>query len=183
MTIFETERLLVRHLQADDVDNLLAITGDAELMRYMGDGKPLSRELTAKWIDVSINNYATKGYGCSAVIDKQDGAFIGFCGLVRSEMAEPPDDAELIYALQKPYWGRGLTTEVAGAMLAYGLRKCALKRIIATIDPANTPSIRVAHKIGFEYARTEPDSDGLPTQIYELTAEYRVKYASMENAE
>ena len=77
--IFETERLLVRQLNADDVDNLYAITGDAELMRYVGDCQPLSYELTAKWVDVSINNYATKGYGCSAVIDKRDGAFIGFC--------------------------------------------------------------------------------------------------------
>ena len=72
VVIFETERMLVRQLQADDVDSLYAITGDTELMRHMGDGQPLSRELTAKWVEVSINNYATKGYGCSAVIDKRD---------------------------------------------------------------------------------------------------------------
>ncbi len=169
MIIFETERLLVRHLQVDDIENLYAVTGDAELMRYMGDGQPLSRELTAKWIDVSINNYTTKGYGCSAVIDKQDGAFIGFCGLVRSELAEPPDDAELIYALRKPYWGQGLATEVGRAMLAYGKQSCGLKRIIATIDPANTASIQVAYKIGFRHTMTVADADGLPTQVYELT--------------
>lgn len=171
MVIFETERLLVRHLEPDDVDNLYAITGDAELMRYVGDSEPLSRELNVKWIEVSINNYATKGYGCSAVIDKRDGAFIGFCGLVRSEFAEPPDDAELIYSLKKAYWGQGLATEVAGAMLAYGLGKCGLKRIIATIDPANSASIRVAEKIGFYYVRTEWDADGLPTHVYELKTE------------
>ena len=168
-SIFETERLLVRHLQAGDEDNLYAITGDAELMRYMGDGQPLSRELTEKWISVSLNNYATKGYGCSAVIDKRDGAFIGFCGLVRSEQAEPPDDAELIYALRKPYWGQGLATEVARAMLAYGKQFCGLKRMIATIDPANVVSIQVANKIGFRFTETVADSDGLPTHIYELS--------------
>lgn len=168
MVIFETARLSVRHLQADDLDNLYAITGDGELMRYVGDTKPLSRELTARWIDVSIHNYATKGYGCSAVIDKCDGAFIGFCGLVRSEFAEPPDDAELIYALRKPYWGHGLATEAAGAMIAYGWRSCGLKRIIATIDPENGASIRVANKIGFRYAKTELDSDGFPTHIYAM---------------
>lgn len=168
MIMFETDRLLVRHLKADDVDNLYAITGDAELMRYMGDGQPLSRELTATWVEVSINNYATKGYGCSAVIDKRDGSFIGFCGLVRSEFAEPPDDAELIYALRKPYWGQGLATEVAGAMLNYGKQICNLKRIIATIDPSNTASIQVAHKIGFCHTQTVSDSDGLSTYVYEL---------------
>jgi ribosomal-protein-alanine N-acetyltransferase len=169
MVIFETERLRVRHLQPDDSDNLYVVTGDPELMTYVGDGKPLSRELNDKWIQVSINNYAIKGYGCSVVIDKRDGAFIGFCGLVRSEFAEPPDDAELIYALRKPYWGQGLATEVAGAMFKYGKEKCDLKRIIATIDPNNTASIRVADKIGFEFAREVLDADGLPTHIYELT--------------
>src|SRR4051794_35038691 len=169
MTLFETERLLVQQLAADDVDNLYVVTSDPELMHYMGDGQPLSYELTAKWIDVSINNYATKAYGCSAVIDKRDGAFIGFCGLVRSEFAEPPDDAELIYALRKPYWGQGLATEVAGAMLEYGKQSCHLKRIIATIDPSNTASIQVVYKIGFRHTQTVSDSDGLPTHIYELS--------------
>lgn len=171
MLLFETLRLLVRHLEVADADDLYAVTSDAELMRHMGDGQPLSRELSDKWIDVSINNYATKGYGCSAVMDKRDGAFVGFCGLVRSEFAEPPDDAELIYALRKPYWGQGLATEVAAAMLAYGKASCKLKRIIATIDPANTASIHVARKIGFQHTKTVADSDGLPTHIYELTAE------------
>ncbi len=171
MLIFETERLQVRHLTRDDSDDLYAVTSDVELMRHMGDGQPLSRELSDKWIDVSINNYATKGYGCSAVIDKREGAFIGFCGLVRSEFAEPPDAAELIYALRKPYWGHGLATEVAAAMLAYGKASCKLKRIIATIDPANTASIHVARKIGFQHTKTVVDSDGLPTHIYELAAE------------
>jgi len=170
MVIFETERLLVRHLQAEDVDNLYAITGDPELMRYVGDTQPLSRELTAKWVDVSINNYATKGYGCSAVIDKQDGAFIGFCGLVRSERAEPPDDAEVIYALVKSHWGQGLATEVAGAMIAYGWRSCGLKRIIATIDPANMASANVAKKLGMRFVSTDVDEDGLASDLYESVA-------------
>lgn len=168
MTIFETERTLVRHLTEADSDSFYVLTGDAELTQYMGDNKPLSRELSDKWIQVSMKNYATKGYGCSAVIDKRDGAFIGFCGLVRSELAEPPDDAELIYSFKKAVWGQGLATEVGAAMLHYGFETCGLKRIIATIDPANTASIRVANKLGFMYSRSEPDEHGLPTHIYEL---------------
>ncbi len=169
-SLFETDRLVVRQLRPDDIDRLFAITGDAELMRYMGDGQPLSRELTAKWIEVSINNYATKGFGCSAVIDTRDGAFIGFCGLVQSEDAEPPEASELIYALLRSYWGQGLATELAAEMVAYGWRACGLKRIIATIYPKNLGSKRILEKIGMTYLKHELDEDGSPTDFYGINA-------------
>lgn len=167
-TLFETPRLIVRQLNLDDVDNLYAITRDAELMRYVGNNQPLSRELTQKWIDVSINNYQTKGYGCSAVISKADGEFIGYCGLVQSADVKPPQEAELIYALKKSHWGQGLATEVAGAMLAYGFKQCGLKRVVATIDPANTGSVHVVQKLGMTYYKSEADEFGLPTDFYEV---------------
>ncbi|MEZ4671345.1 MAG: GNAT family N-acetyltransferase [Anaerolineae bacterium] len=170
MTIlFETERLVVRELEVDDLDDFYAITGDAELSKYMGDRQPLSREITQKWIDISINNYRTKGYGCSAVIAKDDGAFIGFCGLVYSDNIRPPVEAELIYALLKRCWGRGLATEVAGAMLTYGFEKCGLKRIMATIDPENTASARVVTKAGMTFYKNEVYEDGETTDFYVIT--------------
>lgn len=166
--MFETQRLIVRQLTSDDLDNLYAITGEAELMRFVGDSQPLSRELTQKWIEVSINNYRTKGYGCSAVIDRDNGEFIGYSGLVYSDHIEPPHESELIYALKKSCWGQGLATEVAGAMLAYGLQQRGLKRIVATIYPANTASAHVVQKLGMHHLKREADADGVLIDFYEI---------------
>jgi RimJ/RimL family protein N-acetyltransferase len=168
MLILETPRLMVRQLRDDDLDNLYAITGDAELMRYVGDNQPLSREDTARWIAVSQANYRGQGFGCSAVINKAGGDFIGYCGLVYTPHTEKPHEAEIIYALKKDYWGQGLASEVAGAMLAYGFRQQHLTRIIATVDPENAASVRILEKLGMTYVRTDVDEHNLPTAFYAL---------------
>jgi RimJ/RimL family protein N-acetyltransferase len=164
MQIIETPRLSIRHLDERDFNALYALCSDPDVVRYMGDGQPLTAEQTRQWIGVSINNYATRGYGCSAVIDKASGAMIGFCGLVHP--VEAPEDVEIIYALRPEYWGRGLASEAAGAMLRYGLERFQLPQILATIDAANTASIAIVEKLGMRYLKTEPRDDGSSTLFY-----------------
>jgi [ribosomal protein S5]-alanine N-acetyltransferase len=165
MKLFETARLIVRQLQQDDLDDFYAICGDAELMRYMGNGEPLTREDTQRWIDVSVKNYQTRGYGCFAVIEKASGAFIGYCGLV---YAPNSTQVEIIYALMKAYWAQGLATEVARGMLGYGFAQYGFDSIAASIDPANVVSIRIVQKLGMKFLRETFDEDGLPTVWYAL---------------
>ena len=43
---FETERLVVRRLRRDDLDDFARLCGDPEIIRYMDNGEPLSRERT-----------------------------------------------------------------------------------------------------------------------------------------
>lgn len=169
MIIIQTPRLVIRHLQPQDFDDFYAICGDAELMHYMGDGQALTKEVTQQWIDVSLRNYETVGYGCSAVLDKLTHQFIGFCGLVRSH--ELPGEIELIYALAKPYWGQGLATEAAQAMLRYGFETFHLPRIYATVDPDNTASVKVIEKSGFRYTETISDEAGMVADCYVIVPE------------
>lgn len=164
--IIESNRLIIRHLVPEDFDDLFAICGDADTMRFMGDGRPLSSEATLCWIYVSIQNYAILGYGCSAVIDKSDSRFIGFTGLVRSQ--DVPGEIELIYALAKPCWGKGLASEAAQAMLRYGLHTLNLPCIYATVDPENISSVKIIEKCGFHYYQTAPDEHGLMTAYYRI---------------
>ena len=39
--ILETDRLVLRHWEKEDAEQLFAICGDADVMLYVGDGKPL----------------------------------------------------------------------------------------------------------------------------------------------
>lgn len=170
MKIVETDRLIIRYLQSEDLDEFYEICGDPEIMRYVGDGQPLSKEQTQRWIEKSQENYSKYGLGCLAVIAKDDGRLIGYCGLVNPTIA---GEAEVIYAFKKQYWGKGLASEAAKAMLDFGLKQCALKRIIATIAPSNHASIRIVEKWGMKYREQRLDDHNLPEVVYVIEgAEY-----------
>lgn len=155
--LFETARLLGRHLRPSDVDALVAVYGDAEAMRWVGDGEPLSRAQCAEWVAVSERNYRTRGYGMSALVERTSGATVGFCGLVHpAGQAE----AELKYAFRRDHWGRGLATEAARAMLAYAREGLGLRQAIATAYPQNLASLRVLRKAGMRPAPSRTDADG-----------------------
>ncbi len=161
--IFETERLYVRHFNDDDLDDFAALCADVRVMIYVGDSTPLPRSEVERWIGICKQKYAAYGYGTSAVFEKKSGRFIGCCGVVR---APNRDFDEIIYAYHSDTWGKGYATEAARAMLDYVFARSTLDRIYATIDPRNTPSINVAHKVGMHYEREELDDDGIPTAFY-----------------
>lgn len=155
--LFRTARMIGRHLRQSDVDALLAVYGDAEAMRWVGDGEPLDRAQCVEWVAVSERNYRTRGYGMSALVDRANGETIGFCGLVHPA---GQTQAELKYAFRREHWGRGLATEAAQAMLAYAQQELGLQHAIATAYPQNLASLRVLRKAGMHPAPTRTDADG-----------------------
>ena len=165
MDLFETQRLLIRHLEVTDVDAMFGIFSLPEVTKWMGDGEPLSQELCAKWIEVSQKNYATKGFGASAVIEKASGEFIGCSGIVYdSERQEP----EIIYAFHPSAWRKGYASELVPTMLNYGLTECGLTYILATIAEANKASAHVVEKAGMKFVTEEPNPDGHITLVYRI---------------
>ncbi|GLV60926.1 N-acetyltransferase [Dictyobacter sp. S3.2.2.5] len=157
MIVFETERLLVRYLRADDFESFYALCSDPEVMRYMGDGEPLTAEQTRDWIDISKNNYQMRGYGCFAIVSRQDQQMIGFGGLARP--ARNPY-LEIIYAFKKSCWGQGLASEFVKGLLKACFELWHLPRVEATIDPRNQASVKVVEKAGLRFVRSGPDEDG-----------------------
>lgn len=165
--LFTTERLLVRRLDADDLDALHAVYGDREAMHFVEDGEPLSRARCAEWVTVTERNYATRGYGMSAVVLAAAGEVVGFCGLVHPGGQR---QAELKYAYQRAHWGGGLASEAARAMLAHGAAAHGLERIIATVAPEHTASQRVLSKAGMTHHATRRNDDGSITEVFQWLA-------------
>jgi RimJ/RimL family protein N-acetyltransferase len=163
--LFETQRLFVRHFTPDDLDDFAALCANPDVMISMGDGQTLPRETVAHWIDVCQTKYATRGYGTSAVFEKESGQFVGYCGVVR---APGLDFDEVIYAFIPSAWGKGYATEVARPMIEYVFRVSSLDTIYATIAPTNTKSQNVAGKLGLRFER-EWDDDGDVALVYAIT--------------
>jgi [ribosomal protein S5]-alanine N-acetyltransferase len=162
--ISQTSRLILREYTLDDFEHLYSVCSDPELMQYCGDGNVLNAELTKKWIEVSINNYKTKGVGNSAIIDKISGEYIGYVGIVASEML--PGEMELIYVLKKKYWGHGIAAEASRSLLDYCFANTNYQTIYATIAAENLNSVKVIEKLGFEFIEKMTEDDGHESLVY-----------------
>lgn len=139
--ILRTERLVLRPLDATDLEHLVALHGDAEVMRFItGTGE--SREVVeARSLPDLL------GRPTWAVLDQ--GRFIGWASLRRNG-----DEAELGYRLSPSAWGRGHASEAARALIALGFGELCLERIWAQTMAVNLASRRVMEKAGLAYVRT-----------------------------
>ncbi len=161
--VFETPRLRARLLGPGDADALLAVYGDADVVRWVGDGQPLDRAQCEQWVEVTLRNYVTRGYGMVALLDRASGAVIGFCGLVHPG-GQP--EVEVKYALHRDWWGRGMATEAVGALLAQGAAAFGVARVIATAAAENAASHRVLRKAGLQPTELRRNDDGSFTQVF-----------------
>ena len=160
--LFETARLRVRRLVAADEASMYSVYGDPIAARWIDDGEPIAREDCARWIEVTLRNYAKYGYGMSAVEWRETGAVIGFVGLVHPGGQK---EAEVKYSFLREFWGRGIGTETVQGMVAYGQREHGLREIIATLNPANGASQRVLEKSGLSFREDRKNDDGSTTRV------------------
>lgn len=149
--IAQTDRLLLRRLRAEDAAALEAVLGDAEVMRY-SMGVLTQAEIFA-WLREQVEGYARRGFGPWAVVLRQTGGLIGYCGLFQLPDVGGLPAVEIGYRLARSSWGHGYATEAVCAVRDYAFASLGLTRLIALIDPANTASIRVAEKAGMVYER------------------------------
>ncbi|MDP2284301.1 MAG: GNAT family N-acetyltransferase [Pseudohongiella sp.] len=163
--VFETERLSVRRWRDEDVYDLLAVYGDADAMKWVGDGQTITEEQCHRWLDVTRRNYATRGYGMFAVELRSSPEVIGFCGLVHPGGQAM---AEAKYAYLRRYWGQGLATEVLRGLISYAVNTHGLSHIIATTAPENHASHAVLIKAGMRRGELRADEDGGFTQVFEF---------------
>jgi ribosomal-protein-alanine N-acetyltransferase len=164
--ILETKRLLLRHLVSSDLDDLFALYSDPDVVRYIPDA-PRTLEEAREELEWFTNGHPRfPNLGLWATIHKETGQFIGRCGLLPWTI-DGKDEVEVAFALAKAYWGQGLATEVAHALVQYGLEQLQLSRLICLIERENQASIRVATKIGMTFEKEGEDDKG-PFLVYAM---------------
>ena len=169
MNVLETNRLVLRRLALADAADLYRIYSDPETMKFMGKA-PDSVEEERDHIRSHIaHHYEKYGVGLWATVLKENNRFIGRCGLMRKQI-EGVEEVEIAYLLDREYWGKGLATEAAEAILKHGYDKYGFKRIVAVIHPQNVASTRVVEKIEMKYERDVLYGDIGKVALYALDA-------------
>ena len=152
MTQIETDRLLLRPWQQDDVERLVALYGDPRVARFLSlDGRPWPRERSEAMFEHFRRQWRERGVGPWAAIDKRNGGWLGQIGLNELPRWPGPDKVEVGWDLHPPVWGQGLATEGARAALGYGFEVVGLERIISTARADNAASRRVMEKCGLAF--------------------------------
>ncbi|MFD2028849.1 GNAT family N-acetyltransferase [Promicromonospora aerolata] len=145
-----TERLRFREMHDGDLDDLAALLGDPEVMRYYSS--PKTREQAQGWIDWNLRNYAEHGFGLW-IVETHDGEFVGDCGLTWQEV-DGVRDVEVGYHVRTALQGQGFATEAAAACRD-AAREAGVERLTANVRADNIASQRVAQKIGLtEWTRS-----------------------------
>ena len=163
--IIETERLLIRPFNLEDIEPSFEMNLDAEVSRYTGDGGVVSKqEIERRIVENVFGDYQKHGYGRLAVELKEERKFIGFTGL---KYIENLKEVELGYRFMRDYWGKGIATETGRACIDLGFNTLDLSKIIAMVLPENEGSIHVLDKLSFKYEKQIIEDD-LFIHIYSL---------------
>ena len=157
--ILETKRLILRRQVREDLDDLWTLYCNPEITKYIPDA-PLSFEETKEELEWFMNGHPKNPeLGLWATILKENGKFIGRCGLLPWTI-EGQKEVEVAYTIAQDYWGQGLGSEAAQAILQYGFEKLNLSRLICLIDSENIASQKVAEKIGMTFEKEGRDEIG-----------------------
>lgn len=150
--ILSTERLILRHLRAQDAPFLVELLNEPAFLRFIGDRQVRNpAQARAYLADGPLAMYERRGFGLFRVELRHGRLPIGICGLVQRDWLA---DIDLGYALLERYWGRGYAHEAAAATLAYARDHLGLRRIVALVQPDNGASIHLLEKLGMKHERT-----------------------------
>lgn len=142
--MIETERLILRVPEPADREPLHAMWADPAVMRDLGPTKSAAES------DASLARHL--GYaplGFRAVIRREDGATIGFCGLKPGASDTPIAGLlEVGWMLATPYWGRGYAREAAAAAIGWGWANRDDDAIVAITARQNAKSRALMARLG-----------------------------------
>ena len=164
MIFLETERLLFRTHEAKDEAYFVGMHTDPEVRRYVG-GQAWSLDKARHRFRNEYLGQPKETYGMWATILKEDGRYIGCCGL---RAAQDGKTAHLGYYFARPHWRRGFASEAARAFIDVAFTRLRLLRLVADVEEGNAASEHILLKLGFKYvSREQISSSGRVILLYE----------------
>jgi ribosomal-protein-alanine N-acetyltransferase len=148
LPVLETDRLFLRRLQADDLQDIFEYASDPEVAKYTSWPAHQTIHDTREFLDYVLELYRNGDVAPWGLVVKVGGKLVGTCGFL--DWYPDSARAEVGYALSSQYWGRGLMTEAVRAVIAFGFRTLNANRIQGRCEVENIASIRVMEKAGMK---------------------------------
>jgi RimJ/RimL family protein N-acetyltransferase len=147
--VIETERLLLREWRPEDCEPFHRHLNTPAVMRWLGGVKTRDHY---DWVVLErfIPWQEERGFTFWPVERKEDGAFLGFCGLKIAEDAGSPVEGEyeVGWRFREDAWGQGYAKEAATASLDFAFSRLGAQRVVALTVAGNEPSWGLMKRLG-----------------------------------
>ncbi len=145
---YNLEEIILRKLNKDDIDDMREYLTNKEVNKYLPDDAKMDNRAEIKEMIESVNQGFAEGNKIRwAIVDKENKKVIGDCGFYKIDSKNK--SGEISYRLARPYWGKGIMSQVLNKMLYFGFEEIHLNRIEASVIPENKGSIYLLQKNGF----------------------------------
>ena len=148
---FTTNRLIADKMCADDFDELCRMHSDPRVMVTLGGIRSAAE--TDRFLREKLAHWVLYSFGYWMFREKKSGHFAGRGGIQHIEVGGN-QEVEISYSVLADYWGRGLATEMAAALVAIAFEQLDLEDLVCFTLTTNPASQRVMQKVGFTYERT-----------------------------
>ena len=146
-----TERLVIRDLTIDDLENHHTLISDNVVMEYLQDIKTNNIQESKENLLKAINDISSKDrkYYFFVMENKDTKEFIGEIGYTVMENTPFGKMVHLGYFIMEKYWNKGYTTEALKRVLEYSFEENNVYRISTGCVKENISSEKVMQKNGF----------------------------------
>jgi ribosomal-protein-alanine N-acetyltransferase len=167
----KTPRLLIRPMQLDDAEALLAVYGDTETMQHLNSELPSNVAEAREWVQTKIDLFDRDGQlSLWTVIHTASGQIVGDVGLQHEDYGSG-SVVGIGGRGNRQFWRQGLGFEAAAAAIAAGFEQLNLAAIGAETRPQNLPAQALLAKLGMQPTGT--NTQGWP--VYLITREEWLK--------
>ena len=154
--ILETERLILKPFADADFLKFLIYQDDKEYKKFMGGA--LDYDASVARFALYRNFFRENGFGFFSVFLKETNEWIGQAGVAPRASAE---FGELGWAILPPFQGKGYAIESMEKVIEWCIDKLGWHEFYFCINPLNTPSVRLAEKLGAYNIGTEKVPEAL----------------------
>ncbi len=153
----QSKRCKFRRFKKTDFNNLRKLESNPDIVKFTSLRIPQTEEQTQQRLQKNLDSQAQlEPLGIWAV-ETLDGTFIGWSMLMVREFEFP----ELGYMIVPDHWRQGYASEIAKALVHFGMETLKHKAVSACTDTDNAPSIRVLEKAGFKQVGTKEQPDAV----------------------
>jgi len=146
--VLETERLVLRRIQATDAAALLFLRSDERVMAYIDKERAKTIKDAEQFI-LTINTFlaGNDGITWAMALKETPSQLIGTIGLWR--IIKQHYRAEIGYMLHPDHWKKGLMKEAVIRVNDFGFNDLKLHSIEAHINPGNIGSATLLESTGY----------------------------------